>query len=520
MRVIDTGLKSAVENIAWDKALIMARREGVIGDTIRFLRFKPSALVGYHQSVEQEIRVDYCKERGIDINRRVTGGGAIYFDEGQLGWELVFDRESLEKFGGMEKVSAAICRAAASALQDIGIDAIFRPRNDIEVGGRKISGTGGLFEKETVLFQGTLLVDFNLENLIKALRIPVEKLSDKELLSARERVTSIREILGYIPQMDIIKKKLAVSLASLFGEKPRHENPSVRELELVEGFIKEVSSDKWIEPRNTDFAGNVELVQTVSKSPGGLLRVAARVDRDKKRIKQTLITGDVLVSPARLIYDLEAELKETRVDEAVARTRRFFENRRFDSVAVTADDFTAVIEKLVDKVGNYRNGLTTADLNAVETLGGGLVEVSGKARLMLLPYCAKPVDCQHRNMDACDECGKCTIGDAYAMAKKNGLKVRCVNNYEELVSILEEERQAGIASFIGVCCGAFFTKRNKAFADSGMSCTIVDIDDTTCYELHEEELAYKGKFNRQTSLKLDLLEKILSLGSRDKKPVT
>lgn len=518
--MIDTGLKSAVENIAWDRALVAARREGAIGDTIRFLRFTPSALVGYHQSVGQEIRVDYCKQRGIDINRRVTGGGAIYFDEGQLGWELVFNRDSLAKLDGMEKVSAAICRSAASALKKMGIDAVFRPRNDIEVGGRKISGTGGLFEKETVLFQGTLLVDFNLENLIKALRIPVEKLTDKQLLSARQRVTSIREILGRVPPMDHIKQKLAIELADLFGQKPKHENLSVRELELAEGFIKEVSSEEWIEPRNTSFAGNVELVRTVSKSPGGLLRVAARVDRDKKRIKQALITGDVLVSPARLIYDLEAALKDTRVDEAVLRTRRFFENRRFDSVAVTADDFAAVIEKLVDKVGNYSNGLTTGDLNAVETMGGGLVEVSGKAGLMLLPYCAKPVDCQHRNIDACGECGECTIGDAYALAKKSGLKVRCVSNYQELVSILKQERHAGVESFVGACCGAFFTKRNKAFADSGMSCAIVDIDDTTCYELNEEELAYEGKFNRQTSLKLDLLEKVLSLGSRDRKPVT
>ena len=81
MRVIDTGLKGAAENMAWDRALMEARAKDIIPDTIRFLRFRPCALVGYHQAVKEEIRVDYCRANRIEINRRITGGGAIYFDE-------------------------------------------------------------------------------------------------------------------------------------------------------------------------------------------------------------------------------------------------------------------------------------------------------------------------------------------------------------------------------------------------------------------------------------------------------
>jgi lipoate-protein ligase A len=85
-RLLDTPPMSAAENMALDDALLELRGKGRTPNTIRFLQFKPRCvLVGYHQSVQEEIRVDYCRSHGIDINRRNTGGGAIFFDENQLG---------------------------------------------------------------------------------------------------------------------------------------------------------------------------------------------------------------------------------------------------------------------------------------------------------------------------------------------------------------------------------------------------------------------------------------------------
>ena len=101
-------------------------------------------------------------------------------------------------------------------MRDFGVKAEFRPRNDLEVDGRKISGTGGSFDGDCFLFQGTLLIDFNLENLIKALRIPTEKLNRKELSSARERVISLSELLGYAPPAPEIKAALAASFSRVF----------------------------------------------------------------------------------------------------------------------------------------------------------------------------------------------------------------------------------------------------------------------------------------------------------------
>ena len=84
-RVIDTGLRDARPNIAFDKALIEAHKAGDIPDTIRFLRFRPAALVGIHQILSHEVRLDYCRAKGFQIGRRITGGGGLYLDPGQIG---------------------------------------------------------------------------------------------------------------------------------------------------------------------------------------------------------------------------------------------------------------------------------------------------------------------------------------------------------------------------------------------------------------------------------------------------
>jgi lipoate-protein ligase A len=77
-RVIDTGTRRAAENFALNRALLEARKRRMAPSTLRFLRFGPSALLGYHQSAEQELDLDYCRANGIEVQRRITGGGAIY----------------------------------------------------------------------------------------------------------------------------------------------------------------------------------------------------------------------------------------------------------------------------------------------------------------------------------------------------------------------------------------------------------------------------------------------------------
>lgn len=179
-RVIDTGVREGRLNIAFDQAMIDLRRQDLMPDTIRFLQFEPSALVGRHQVLSREIRVDYCRANGVRLVRRITGGGALYMDEGQFGFELVFHRKALD-CTSLAALSEAICEAAAAGLCNLGVDARYRPRNDIEVDGRKISGTGGFFDGDTIFFQGTVLVDVDAGKMLAALNVPQDKLATRDL---------------------------------------------------------------------------------------------------------------------------------------------------------------------------------------------------------------------------------------------------------------------------------------------------------------------------------------------------
>ena len=112
-RLLDTGALPAAENMAIDEALLRARGEGQAPDTLRFLAFSPHcALLGYHQNAEEELYLDFCRQRGIEVNRRLTGGGAIYCDTTQVGWELVMAEEALPYPPGSRELDRFVCQGA------------------------------------------------------------------------------------------------------------------------------------------------------------------------------------------------------------------------------------------------------------------------------------------------------------------------------------------------------------------------------------------------------------------------
>ncbi len=94
-RIIDSGVRDGRLQIAFDQALIELHKDGRSPDTVRFLRFRPTVLIGRHQAMSHEVKVQHCKDNGIGLVRRITGGGAIYLEENQVGWELVLSRKRL-----------------------------------------------------------------------------------------------------------------------------------------------------------------------------------------------------------------------------------------------------------------------------------------------------------------------------------------------------------------------------------------------------------------------------------------
>ena len=344
-RIIDTGVREGRANIAFDPALIELRQQEQVPDTIRFMRFPPTALIGRHQDLSREIDLDACAEDGVGIVRRVTGGGAIYLDEGQLGWELVFHRASLG-IANLPDLAAAICNAAAAGLRKLGVNAKFRPRNDIEVEGRKISGTGGFFDGDILIYQGTVLVDMNPAQMVRALNIPEAKVAKHDLDSAEQRVVTLKELLGdELPDMAAIKAALIDGFREILGiEAEPGEITDAEEALASQYFDEEIGTDEFLHEIDNP-GGKDRLLEGTHTGVGGTINTFVKLEGPTLGILQrALITGDFFVTPPRVVFDLEAALAGTRLDDVDATVRTFFEETDIDMLSAGPEDFIASLQ--------------------------------------------------------------------------------------------------------------------------------------------------------------------------------
>ncbi len=343
-RSIDTGVREGRANIAFDAALIEARQNGDVTDTIRFLRFPPTALIGRHQDLSREVDLDYCQQHGIGTVRRITGGGAIYLDEGQLGWELVFHRSSLG-IAALPDLAREICNAAALGLNKLGVEAKFRPRNDIEVDGRKISGTGGFYDGDVLIYQGTVLVDLNPQRMVSALHVPDAKLAKRQLDSAAQRVVTLKELLGSdLPDLETIKAALIEGFSEGLGLQAHPgEITEIEEQLARQYFDEEIGSDEFVAEID-DPAADADVLAGSHTGAGGTIDAFVKLEgRRRDVLQRVLISGDFFVTPPRVVFDLEASLmgvKRTEVDDAID---KFFARTEVGTLSVSPADFRASI---------------------------------------------------------------------------------------------------------------------------------------------------------------------------------
>jgi len=347
-RVIDTGLREGRANIAFDQALIDAHKAGEVPDTIRFLRFPPTALIGRHQALSQEVELAHCYDNDIGVVRRITGGGAIYFDQGQLGWELAFSRKTLG-ISSLAELTKAICEAAALGIGHLGVDAKYRPRNDIEVDGRKICGTGGFFDGDTLFYQGTLLIDMDPSHMVAALKVPAAKLKKRGLDSAEQRVTTLKALLGDdLPSLPTIQNSLLAGFAVGLGIEPAWgEITAGEEARANAAFEDEIGTDEFVHEIDDPGAGDNVLVAS-NACPGGAVACYLRLEGPgAPRIREVLFTGDFFVTPPRTVFDLEASLRGVPANDAGDAVEKFFAEASVDLLSIMPADFRAVLESAI-----------------------------------------------------------------------------------------------------------------------------------------------------------------------------
>lgn len=236
-RVVELQTNDAFLNMAMDEAVSESVVKGG-NPTIRFYKWKPSAVsVGYFQSLNDEVNVEKCKMLGVDVVRRRTGGGAVYHDnKGEITYSVVVP-ESVLKLSITESYHE-ICGWIVKGLANLGIDATFKPINDIIAGGKKISGNAQTRRNGVVLQHGTILYDVDVDTMFSLLKVPDEKIRDKIIATVKERVTRILDFT----QVD--EKEVYEALVKGFTEGKDWEfgkltsDELLRAKELVESHYK------------------------------------------------------------------------------------------------------------------------------------------------------------------------------------------------------------------------------------------------------------------------------------------
>lgn len=278
-------MKFVSNNNITDPTINLAMEEYVLkhlpSDDSYFLFYvnDPSIIVGKNQNTIEEVNKQYVDEQHIHVVRRISGGGAVYHDKGNLNFSFVTNDDG-NSFHNFKKFTEPIVQA----LQSMGVDAEMTGRNDIQVGSAKISGNAMVKVKDRMFSHGTLMLNSDLEEVQNALKVNPKKIQSKGVKSVRKRVANIEEFLDEPITIDQFKQ---IILRTLFGE---HE---VEEYHLTEedwNNIKQLSNEKyrtwdWNYGKNPKY--NFERDEKFEK---GFIQI--KFDVKKGKIEHAKIFGD------------------------------------------------------------------------------------------------------------------------------------------------------------------------------------------------------------------------------------
>ena len=304
-RYIKNDNVTASVGLATDEVLANRAGAGTSLPTLRLYTYQPCALVGRFQSIENELNLSYCADNKIPINRRPTGGGAIIMGEDQLGVALAISGKADETYAHVRERMTQFSQGIISGLATLGIHVEFRRKNDLEVNGKKIAGLG-LHKTDTggLLFHASLLVGLDVPYMLNVLKIPFEKITDKEISAVSERTTTVHLESNTSLTIDEVRNIIFNGYRDAFRLNIRKGDFTKSELNEVHQLEKDKYMDNdWIF-QTTDVPD--AMGKALVKTPGGLLDI--RLVLAGEMIKSVYIRGDFFTSE-HAIADLEQSLR-------------------------------------------------------------------------------------------------------------------------------------------------------------------------------------------------------------------
>lgn len=261
----------------------------------------PSIIIGKHQNTIEEINSEYVKEKDLTVVRRVSGGGAVYHDEGNLNFSFItqYSHDSIHNF-------KKFTQPVIEYLHDLGIKAELNGRNDITVDGKKISGNAQFSNTKSMFSHGTLLFNSSLDNVVRALNVKQEKIESKGIKSIRSRVTNIHELLENKMTIEEFREGL---LKKIYGN-----ISDIQKYELTDEDwtgIEKLANEKY---RNWDWNyGRSPECNIQKEKRFDFGKIDARICVNKGMIESIKFYGDFLAFGD--LSEIEDKLKNVKYEE-------------------------------------------------------------------------------------------------------------------------------------------------------------------------------------------------------------
>jgi lipoate---protein ligase len=225
MLFIETASTDPAINLAYEEYFLTHKPPGV--DLLMLWRNQPAVVIGRYQSIFAEVNLAYTQAGGIPVLRRISGGGAVFHDTGNLCFSLIMDKAA----PGLPS-AADLLHPVVQALTRLGLAVESTKRNDLTLDGKKFSGHAMMVQKDRFLLHGTLLFDSDLGALEQALASPFREIETKAIHSVRSRVTNLRP---YLPSLETVEQFKFAIKDQLLDHQPAEEyRPTAADLAAIE----------------------------------------------------------------------------------------------------------------------------------------------------------------------------------------------------------------------------------------------------------------------------------------------
>lgn len=499
----DSGLRNGADNIVLDSQQIIVTRTDHV-PLLRFYENTQTVALGAYEDKNFAVRTAYCQTRSIPIIRRITGGGTSYLYPKQISWSLTLPAQRLS----IEQWLDIICMAVCRGLYNSGYENIkFNRPNDIYAHEQKLGNVHVGMLDNILIANGTLYRSLDINTMLRALRVPKEKLTLAGIRTATCHFTT----LPSLSDADLLqlKESLAQSIARSCNL------PTLMQVPWVNN-----TSQTYVCNHN-DLTENAHEItySSFTITPGGILHGRIQLDANI-RISSLHLTGNVYIRPHNLFRKIESVLRGAAEGEIMHRMDNLFYENQWELYRFTPQHIMVLLRRLFEQhtiAAKLSIAPSAASSFMIHDPDGTMdaFDIVAKADTVLVPYCAKPTWCKWRHNDGCSQCGKCDVGQVYQIARQQGLQVTTVTNFEHLEITLKALKERGTKSYLGMCCNNFYIKREYAFRSANMPALLLDIAGANCYDLMQEQSAYSGEFSAESSIDLGVAEKVIKLARRE-----